>query len=151
MTTAASGDTNARPPAKHADYAPEAAVRRTARVRPLLPVATHPARDGFNPDDPYVRRYWVAAIGPSAVAELLRLVQAGRDGACVPLPRWLPVLIRNNLVEVRRGTLVVVNLIPPVPPPLTRRFPPGLREQHRRVLAAARNRPGTPNPLSNGL
>lgn len=88
---------------------------------------------GYPPDDPYVRRYWVAAIGPGAVAELLRLIRAGATGRRLPLPRWLPILLRSDLVHVEEGTLVVADRVPPVPPSLQRRFPPGLRDEHRRV------------------
>jgi hypothetical protein len=133
VTTAASGDTNARPPSEQAASPSEATVRRTARVRPLLPVRVIEEGSGYPPDDPYVRRYWVAAIGPGAVAELLRLIRAGATGRRLPLPRWLPVLLRSDLVQVEEGTLVVSDRVPPVPPSLQRRFPPGLREEHRRA------------------
>lgn len=88
--------------------------------------------DGFEPGDPYVRRYWVAAIGAGAVAELMRLVKAAEAGEWLPLPRWLPVLMRNDLVKIVHGQMVVASLIPIVPPILRRRFPPGLVEEHRR-------------------
>lgn len=140
MTTAASGDTNARPPVEQqsAAFAPGAAVRPTARVRPLLPVRIEPADSGVQPDDPYVRRYWVAAIGPSAVTELLRLVRAGAEQEWVPLPRWLPLLLRCDLVRIEGGTMVVPNRLPRVPTTLQRRFPPGLREEHRRAYEERR-------------
>lgn len=138
MTTAASGDTNARPPSEQAASPPEATVRPTARTRPLLPVRVEPIRTGFSPDDPYVRRYWVAAIGPGAVTELLRLIQAGGSGRWLPLPRWLPILLRSDLVRVEDGALVVSDRVPAVPTPLQRRFSPGLREEHRRAYEASR-------------
>ncbi len=134
MTTAASGETNARPPVAHAASSPEAAVRPTARIRPLLPVRTESRTSGFPPEDPYVRRYWVAAIGAGAVADLLRLIRAGRDAEALPLPRWLPVLISADLARVDNGDLVVPDRLPEVPPRYRRRFSPGLREQHRRLI-----------------
>ncbi len=137
MTTAGSGETNARPPVGAAS-SPESAVRPTARVRPLLPVRTEPSTEGFSPTDPYVRRFWVAAIGAGAVAELLRLIRVGIDGRSAPLPHWLPILIRSELVKVERDHLVVPGRLPPVPRALSRRFPPGLRDQHRRALKARR-------------
>lgn len=140
MTAAASEESDARPPVAHAAQPSEAAVRPTARPRPRLPVRTVPAEDGFAPDDPYVRRYWVAAIGSAAVAELLRLIRSGHDGVWVLLPRRLPTLLRADLVRVEAGTLVVGDRIPPVPANLRRRFPPGLRESHRRAHEA-RTRP----------
>lgn len=145
MTTAASGDTNARPPSEQAASPPEATVRPTARTRPLLPVRLTEDQTGYSPDDPYVRRYWVAAIGPGAVAELLRLIRAGATGRLLPLPRWLPVLLRSDLVQVEEGTLVVSDRVPPVPPSLQRRFPPGLREEHRRAHQVS-GRPGGVRP-----
>lgn len=134
MTTAASGDTNARPPVEQekAASAPGAVVRPTARLRPLLPVRVEQTEKGIAPDDPYVRRYWVAAIGPGAVTELLRLIRAGANDESVLLPRWLPLLLRTDLVRVERGHLVVGDRLPLVPAGLQRRFPPGLREEHRR-------------------
>jgi hypothetical protein len=95
-------------------------------------VRLEPGTGGFSPDDPYVRRYWVAAIGPVAVGELLRLIQAGRSQRRLPLPRTLPQLLRADLIRVEDGTLVVADRVPEVPALLQRRFPPGLREEHRR-------------------
>ena len=91
---------------------------------------------GFAPHDPYVRRFWIAAVGPGAVADLLRLVRAGADRGSLPLPRWLPILLRAELVRVDGGELVVGSLVAPVPEAFARRFPPGLREEHRRALRA---------------
>lgn len=132
MTTAASGD-HARPPSERkAASAPEAAVRPTARNRPELPTRLEQVREGFLPNDPYVRRYWVAAIGRGAVTELLRLIRAAADERPMPLPTWLPALLRSDLVRVEKGTLVIADRVPLVPVALQRRFPPGLREEHRR-------------------
>ncbi|MGH8911262.1 MAG: hypothetical protein ACRDVD_02025 [Acidimicrobiia bacterium] len=137
MTTATSGGANARPPVK-AVSTPEVSVRPTVRVRPELPVRLDTVDDGRSAGDPYVRRFWVAAIGAGAVAELLRLMRAGANGDSVPLPRWLPVLLRSELVRVEGGELVVASLVPAVPVAFTRRFPPGLREEHRRALTKSR-------------
>jgi hypothetical protein len=108
------------------------------RTRPLLAVRTEEQPSGFSPEDPYVRRYWVAAIGAGAVADLLRLIRAGRDADCVPLPRWLPVLMSADLVRVDEGNLVVPDRLPEVPARYRRRFSPGLREQHRRLIETSR-------------
>ncbi|MFP3913717.1 MAG: hypothetical protein ACLFWM_02500 [Actinomycetota bacterium] len=138
MTTAASGD-HARPPSERiAASSPEAAVRPTVRPRPQLPTRLVSVSHGFPPDDPYVRRYWVAAIGRGAVTELLRLIRAAADEQPVPLPAWLPQLIRSDLVRVDQGSLIVTDRIPPVPRSLRRRFPPGLREEHRRLFEEKR-------------
>lgn len=88
----------------------------------------------FNPTDPYVRRFWVAAIGSAAVAELLRLVRAAEKGEGVRLPRYLPSLIRSGLVKAESGGLVVLDHIPQVPKNLRWRFPPSLAADHKRWL-----------------
>lgn len=76
----------------------------------------------------------MAAIGPSAVAELLRLIRAAGRGEDVRLPRYLPILLRTGLVWVCGGTLHVVDTFPEVPTELRWRFPPGLASEHNRVL-----------------
>lgn len=139
MTTVTSEGAGARPPVSAASVS-EVAVRPTALVRPELAVRTQIVAAGFKPGDGYVRRYWVAAIGAGAVAELLRLIRAGEEGTTVPLPCWLSILMRSDLVRVEHGEIVVVSRVPPVPVAFTRRFPPGLREEHRRVLQARQNR-----------
>ncbi len=97
----------------------------------------------FAPTDPYVRRFWVAAIGSAAVAELLRLVRAAEKGEGVRLPRYLPTLIRTGLVKAESGGLVVVDRIPPVPKSLCWRFPPSLAADHRRWLGLSpHSKPG---------
>jgi len=74
----------------------------------------------------------VAAIGSSAVAELLRLVRAAEKGEGVRLPRSLPALLRVGLVEAETSGLVVFDRIPPVPVELRWRFPPSLGAEHSR-------------------
>lgn len=96
---------------------------------------------GFAPDAAYVRRWWTCAIGPSAVADLLRMIRAGADGpAPMPRPLTLDRLVSAGLV-LGFGPVVVVPLpIRPVRPPLDRRIPHHLRAAHRRDLAAASER-----------
>jgi hypothetical protein len=60
------------------------------------------------------------------------------DERCAPLPNWLPILIRTELVRVEGDHLVVRNRLPAVPRNLARRFPPGLQDQHRRALTSKR-------------
>jgi hypothetical protein len=92
--------------------------------------------DGIDPCDKYVRKFWVAALGPSAVAELLRLVSAAGKGEEVRLPRYLPHLLRAGLVRIVDGTLAVESLVPVVPAEMRWRFPPDLAAEHTAWLHA---------------
>lgn len=112
-----------------------ALVRPTARLRPTLPVRLLPAREGLEASDPYIRRFWVAALGPGAVAELLRLVSAAGKGEEVRLPRHLPQLLRAGLVSVVEGSLAVPEKLPHVPAEMRWRFPPDVAKQHAAWLA----------------
>jgi hypothetical protein len=76
----------------------------------------------------------VAAIGPTAVTELLRLVRAAGKGEEVRLPRHLPHLLRAGLVFVEDGALVVKERFPEVPLELRWRFPTSLSIEHSRLL-----------------
>lgn len=107
-----------------------ALVRPSARVRPTVPVRLIPSSEGLEASDPYVRRFWVAALGPGAVAELLRLVSAAGKGEEVRLPRYLPQLLRAGLVSVVEGCLAVPALIPRVPVEMRWRFSPELSAEH---------------------
>lgn len=127
-----------RPPASAAGHA-GASARPTARPRPVVPVNLVESRERFDPSDPYVRRFWVAAIGAGAVAELLRLVRAAGKGEDVRLPRYLPLLLRTGLVTVTNGCINVRSRIPEVPRELRWRFPPSIAAEHSRYLG-----PGKP-------
>ena len=102
----------------------------------MVPVRIECRPGGFEPSDPYVRRFWVAAIGSSAVAELLRLVRAAEKGEGVRLPRTLPSLLRVGLVKAEASGLVVFDRVPAVPIELRWRFPPSLGSEHARWLTA---------------
>jgi len=119
-----------RPPINSAVGHVGAPLRPTAHIRPTVPVRLVPCRDGIEASDPYVRKFWVAALGPGAVAELLRLVSAAGKGEDVRLPRHLPQLLRAGLVTIVEGTLAVCQLIPHVPLEMRWRFPPDLAAQH---------------------
>ena len=126
-----------RPPMKSAVGPAGALVRPTARIRPTIPVRLIPTDEGLAASDPYVRRFWVAALGPGAVAELLRLVSAAGKGEEVRLPRHLPQLLRAGLVSVVDGTLAVPERLPRVPVEMRWRFPPDVAAQHSAWLAEA--------------
>jgi hypothetical protein len=120
----------------------------------VVPVRLESSAAQFSPTDPYVRRFWVAAIGSAAVAELLRLVRAAEKGEGVRLPRYLPSLIRSGLVKADSGGLVVLDHIPQVPKNLRWRFPPSLAADHSRWLGLSPHREpgheGQSDHLSDG-
>lgn len=78
----------------------------------------------------------MAAIGPQAVVELLRLIRAAAKGEDVRLPRYLPTLLKANLARVSEGSLTVVSRLPVVPPEMRWRFPPNLAQQHAARLGS---------------
>ncbi len=111
------------------------AVRPTVAARPSYRVATSPGpAEGFRPDSDYVRRFWVAALGPGAVEDLLRLIRAGARGSLVRRPLFLSPLIVSGLATVDGGTIAVASRIPPVPHHLTSRMTPAIRREHTRWL-----------------
>ena len=140
MRTGAPGSgRDARPPHSNAVSAPGAPARPTARVRPVVPVTLEARADGRHFSDPYVRRFWVAAIGSDAVVELLRMVRAAEKGEGVRLPRHLPTLLRAGLVKATTGSLVVSKRVPEVPRELRWRFPPSLANEHALWVGSAPN------------
>ena len=143
MTTAAPGalHENARPPvpvaAAPAPGAAEVALLRpTAIPRPyirprLVPANGHP---GHAPDDPMVRRYWSALVGPGAVADLLRLTVAARRGKRLRRPLHLSSLLREGLVCRDGEAIVVPERVPHLDDGQQRRLHPSLRAEYRRRL-----------------
>lgn len=123
-----------RPPTQSAVGHVGAPLRPTARIRPTLEVALIESTGGYEPSDRYVRRFWVAALGPGAIAELLRLVKAAETGDEVRLPRYLPQLLKTGLVKVIEGRLAVVSRIPPVPIEMRWRFSPDLAMEHSSLI-----------------
>lgn len=140
MTTEAPGRGQvARPPHPQAAILPGASVRPTAKTRPVVPVRLEQGTGQHSPTDPYVRRFWVAAIGSEAIAELLRLVRAAEKGEGVRLPRSLPTLLRFHLARAESSGLIVFNRVPAVPRELRWRFPPSLAADHTRWVGLAAN------------
>jgi len=142
MTFAASGflrrdarppiDTDAAPAPDAAEVTP-APASVTAIPRPwILPHLTAAADPGHEPDDPAVRRFWTAVVGPGAVADLLRLTAAARAGRRIRRPIHLPLLLREGLAH-RRGSVVVVHPnVPALAPTHRLRLSPALRVEYLR-------------------
>lgn len=84
---------------------------------------------GYLTTSRYVRRYWVAAIGPGAVADLLRLAAAAHSGRSLPRPERLTSLLRNGLVVRDGDEIAVPDRVPPLPARLVRRLPTNLRRE----------------------
>ncbi len=127
MTTSASGAfRNTSPPST-----PEADVVPTIRVRPEVRaklVAGPP--DGMRSDSVYIRRFWVAAIGPGAVADLLRCIRSAQRKATITYPIYLHVLVQSGLATFDGDTITVPNPVPLLPPHFLRRLPPKMRREH---------------------
>lgn len=101
-----------------------------------MPVHLEDRPGELHASDPYVRRFWVAAIGPDAVAELLRIIRAGEKGESVRLPRNLPALLRTGLLKASSEGLIASSRLPIVPRELRWRFTPALNSEHSRWLAS---------------
>ena len=113
----------------------EPQIRATATqrrvVEPVLAVA--PTR-GYAPADEYVRRFWIAVLGPGAVADLLRLTAAAQSGRSLKEPVHLPALLASGLVIRVHGSVMVNDTVPAVPAHLVRRMPPALRSAHAQTV-----------------
>ncbi len=127
MTTSASGAfRNTSPPST-----PEAEIVPTIRIRPELKVKVMAGPpDGMRSDSIYIRRFWVAAIGPGAVADLLRTIRAGQRKRTVTYPIYLHVLVQSGLAAFDGTKVTVPHPVPLLPPHLVRRLPPALRREH---------------------
>jgi hypothetical protein len=140
MTFAASGNLrrDARPPidtdaAPLPDAAKVAIPRITALPRPWILPRLLPAADpGHAPDDPAVRRFWTAVVGPGAVADLLRLTAAARDGRRIRRPIHLPSLLREGLVRWNGSDVLLHPNVPALGPAHRLRLRPALRVEYLR-------------------
>ena len=91
---------------------------------------------GHAPDDPSVRRFWTAVLGPSAVADLLRLTAAAVAGRRILEPIRLAHLAAEGLV-IRSGSIVLVRpTIPHLSPNHLKRLRPELRVEYTDLTAA---------------
>ncbi len=111
-------------------------------MSPVL--ACSPRAGRYTPTHDYVRRFWIAVLGPGAVADLLRLAAAAHSGRSLKEPTHLPSLLTAGLVRRHGATLAVPEHIPPVPDHLVARFPPRLRRAHAEVVASGSRRTDGP-------
>lgn len=121
-------------PTPHASLPGESSWATDSRrsVRPTVV----PTEGGFAPEDPYVRRYWVAAIGAGAVEDLLRLVAAARRSVTIPEPVFLATLLTEGLAHAAGDRVMVPDPIPALGPRARNRLGPELRTEHAQVLLA---------------
>ena len=129
---------DARPPIEmEAAPAPgtTTALRPTAMRQPIIAaLAFEHATPGHEPQDPAVRRFWTAIVGPGAVADLLRLIAATRSGRRLREPLHLGILAAEGLIE-REGPIVLVRpRVPHLGESQLRRLRPALRAEYRRLL-----------------
>jgi len=123
---------------------PGAAGRIPAQTRWMVAprLWPHPPVHGVDPTHPYVRAYWTAVVGASAVADLLRLIAAARRQASIPHPLFLPVLTREGLVHHAGGSIWVHAAVPALGISQVARLSPRLRRSHpvdlRKALLASR-------------
>ncbi len=111
-------------------------IRRTAIARnELAPTLTPTNRAGYAPTHDYVRRFWIAVLGPGAVADLLRITAAAHSGRSLKEPVHLSTLLAAGLVLWHNETLTVPDTVPPVPQHIVARFPPALRRAHAGAVA----------------
>lgn len=115
----------------------DANIRRTAQKRQQITPRIVESSDGFPLTHAYVRRYWVAAIGPGAVADLLRLAAAAQSGRSLRTPIHLPMLLREGLATRHGDVVTVKSLVPGLPDSLLRRLTPRLRGE---LIAETRGR-----------
>jgi hypothetical protein len=113
-----------------------ATIRPTAVARPWIsPRLCEPtSQQSHTPDDPLIRRFWTALIGPTAVAELLRLTTAARNGGSIRRPTHLQILLAEGLAQRDGDTIVVPVRVPALSEGHQRRLHPTLRAEYRRAI-----------------
>lgn len=128
----APGTVSATTPDPNSD-ADRPTVRPRQEVAPLFFERDAP---GHDPTDPLVRRFWTAVVGPTAVAELLRLVAAARGGNRIPEPLRLAALAAEGLIERSGDTVLIRPRIPHLGPSQLNRLTPALRVEYLAAMGA---------------
>jgi hypothetical protein len=90
---------------------------------------------GIAPDSAYVRQFWTAVVGPTAVAELLRLTTAARRKLAIRRPFRLAQLVQEGLIALESGRVLVRATVPPLGPRQLQRLSPSLRAEHDTTVA----------------
>ena len=109
---------------------PDETLRPTVARRPLYLVTVRKTRHGFVPTHLYVRRFWSAVLGAGAVADLMRIVQAGLRGNSLRRPVHLPLLLSAGLVRVDGNMITVRDRVPRLHPGAVALLGPTLRQAH---------------------
>ncbi len=111
-------------------------LRPTAIPRPYIRprLAASNGHPGHDPDDPAVRRYWSALVGPGAVADLLRLTAAARRGVRLRRPLHLSSLLAEGLIHRDGEAILVPTRVPALDDGQQRRLHPTLRAEYRKTL-----------------
>ncbi|MCL1693624.1 MAG: hypothetical protein M3096_08075 [Actinomycetia bacterium] len=142
VTSGAVPRNSARPPTESGNLAPHPGVTVRPADRPTVqrrteirPVVWDGTPSGFPSHHPYVRKFWTAAIGSGAVADLMRLAVAAQRGRSLPIPTNLSLLSREGLVSWSRGRLLTGASVPPLSNRHLRQMTPALRREHRQALA----------------
>lgn len=112
-------------------YDVRAQLRRTVWPRPVVsPRIWHHDEPGHPAASRYVRTFWTAALGPGAVADLLRLATAATRGRSLRRPLGLSILCEAGLAREVGGHLEVRTVVPPVPGRTLRSLHPAVRRLH---------------------
>jgi len=119
--------------------APGAASRISAQTRCRISPRLWPSPllGGVEATHPYVRTYWTAVIGPSAVADLLRIIVAADRRLTIAHPLFLHVLTTEGLVHHSEDRIWVHKQVRPLGSRQLMRLSPALRRAHAGDLRKA--------------
>ncbi|GIU92170.1 MAG: hypothetical protein KatS3mg011_1076 [Acidimicrobiia bacterium] len=97
--------------------------------RPMVRAWPYPIDDlGLDPHQ--LRRFWVAAVGPGPVEDLMRLISAAHRRKPLRLPRWLDVLLEERVAHVVGRVVWVPSGLPPLPRGTLTRLSPAIRRRY---------------------
>ena len=96
----------------------------------VSPVVWDSSDNGYPATSHYVRTFWTAALGPGAVADLLRLATAASRGRSLRRPLSLSRLCAAGLAREHDGRLEVRTVIPPLTPTQVKSLHPSIRRLH---------------------